>query len=77
MLISLDQFMFCWFSLGKYGPDETLSAAAYRWAIEGKRKYPRIVIDWIFSFLRLEENHCYNAWVSEKFGKQLPESYFR
>ena len=36
VLIALDQFLFCLATLGHSSPDETLSAAAWRWEQAGK-----------------------------------------
>lgn len=36
LLIALDQFLFVLVTLGHASPDETLSAAAYRWEAKGK-----------------------------------------
>ena len=63
MLISLDQFLFCVLSLGKYHPDMTLSAQCWKWEMENARKWPRQTVDWLFS--GFEKNHCYQSWLSE------------
>lgn len=75
MLISLDQFLLCWVTLGKYGPDETLSSLSYRWFITDKRKYPMLLIDALFSFLRIEDEHCKKSFEAERFKKHLPIEY--
>lgn len=50
-------------------PDETLSSRAYRWEQNGVRLWPRRVIDRLFFW---EENHCYQSYISEREGRQLP-----
>jgi hypothetical protein len=51
-------------------PDETLSSAAYRAeAARGFWGFWRPVIDWIFKPLDGPQ-HCYRAYLAEKFGKQ-------
>lgn len=74
-LIALDQFLFCTVTLGHSSPDETLSAAAWRWEQSGKRRgrILRPLIDKLFS--PLERDHCRAAWISEKTGAHLPPEY--
>lgn len=57
-------------------PDETLSASAWVGSSEGKRipRFARAVIDYIASKLG-ETDHCYNSYISELKGSQLPDSY--
>ena len=50
-------------------PDETLSSRAWRWQIAGKRSWPCRVIDRLFFW---EDAHCYQSYVSEREGRQLP-----
>lgn len=50
-------------------PDETLSSRAYRWEQNGVRSWPRRFIDRLFFW---EENHCYQSYISEREGRQLP-----
>lgn len=52
--------------------DETLSAAAWRWQMEGKRRWAYRLIDTLFFF---EPNHCQQAWRSELLRSHLPTSY--
>jgi hypothetical protein len=66
MLIALDQFLWCWITLGKYHPDITLSAQAWQWQLDGKRTWPRKVIDFIFR--PVEQDHCRASWIAEKQG---------
>lgn len=75
VLIALDQFLFCLATLGHSSPDETLSAAAWRWEQSGKLvgRVLRPLIDKLFSLL--ERDHCHQAWLSEKTGAHLPPEY--
>lgn len=50
-------------------PDETLSSRAYRWEQNGVRSWPRRVIDRLFFW---EKQHCYQSYLSEREGRQLP-----
>ena len=50
-------------------PDDTLSSRAYRWDVDGVRKWPRIVIDRLFFW---EKQHCQQSYLSEREGRQLP-----
>lgn len=50
-------------------PDETLSSRAFRWEQEGVRSWPRVVIDHLFFW---ETEHCYQSYISEREGRQLP-----
>lgn len=52
--------------------DETLSAAAYRWELEGKRTWPRTLIDTLFFW---EPHHCQASYESEIKRQQLPPHY--
>lgn len=72
--IALDQFLFCLFTLGHAAPDETLSAAAWRWETQGKwqGKILRPLIDALFWF---DPNHCAQSFLSERKGRQLPDEY--
>lgn len=74
LLIALDQFLFVLVTLGHASPDETLSAAAYRWEVKGKwqGRLLRPLIDGLFF---LEEHHCFSAYVSEWNRKQYPDEY--
>lgn len=72
--IALDQlgniFVSCLFR-EKAWADETLSAHAWRWQEEGKRKWPRRVID---AMLFWQDAHCRKAYENEKSRTQLPEA---
>lgn len=50
-------------------PDETLSSRAYRWEQDGVRLWPRRFIDRLFFW---DEQHCYQSYISEREGRQLP-----
>jgi hypothetical protein len=73
ILIATDQFLFCILSLGHYSPDETLSAAAWRWETQGIRAWPRQLIDWLFSIV--EQDHCRLSFEAERSKRQLPSAY--
>lgn len=75
VLIALDQFLFCLATLGHSSPDETLSAAAWRWGQSGKRRgrVLRPLIDALF--LPFERDHCQTAYLSELRGLHLPPEY--
>lgn len=64
LLIAIDQLLNAVFA--GY-PDETLSARAWRWSRDGKRDWPRSVLDFIFG-----ANHCQESYVSERVGRQRP-----
>lgn len=74
ILIAADQFfttIFCsifFYKEKSYG-DETLSCRAIRWELHGIRSWPKKLIDKIFFW---EHNRCYDSYVSEKEGRQLP-----
>lgn len=73
-LISLDQFLFNTVTLGHSSPDETLSAAAWRWERSGKRvgRILRPMIDTLFWF---DPAHCERSFEAERKGYQLPRQY--
>lgn len=50
--------------------DETLSAHAWRWHLEGVRDWPYRLID---VMLFWQKGHCRSAYESEVGGLQLPE----
>ena len=77
VLIALDQFLFCLATLGHSSPDETLSAAAWRWEQAGKLR-GRVLCPLIDAlFLPFERNHCETAYLSELRGLHLPPEYHR
>ena len=75
VLIALDQFLFCLATLGHSSPDETLSAAAWRWGQAGKLR-GRVLCPLIDAlFAPFERDHCRAAFESEKLGRHLPPEY--
>lgn len=75
VLIALDQFLFCLATLGHSSPDETLSAAAWRWEQAGKLR-GRVLCPLIDAlFLPFERDHCQMAYQSELRGLHLPPEY--
>ena len=74
-LIALDQFAFNTMTLGHSSPDETLSAAAWRWEQSGKLvgRVLRPLIDALF--WPFEPDHCRAAYLSELRGLHLPPEY--
>ncbi len=77
ILIALDQLLFSLLSLGSSCPDETFSAACWRWESHGllKGKVLRPCIDFIFLHIFKDINHCKESYLSEKVGRQLPKEY--
>lgn len=74
-LIALDQFLFNTLTLGHSSPDETLSAATWRWEQAGKLR-GRVLCPLIdLLFLPFERDHCRMAFESEKIGRHLPKEY--
>jgi hypothetical protein len=71
ILIALDQLVNTLF--GGF-PDETISAAAWRWELQGKRSWPRKLIDKLFWF---DHNHCERSYMSELENKHLHHHYRR
>ncbi len=47
--------------------DETISSRAWRLYLNGCR-WPARTINFLFQ----DRRHCYEAWLSEKLGRQLP-----
>lgn len=73
-LIAFDQFAFNTITLGHSSPDETLSAAAWRWERSGKR-VGRILRPAIDTLLWFDTDHCKKAFEAERKGYQLPRQY--
>ena len=67
--LALDQLLNA--VLGGY-PDESLSARAYRWDRDGKRSWPKKVINAMFFRMR---DHCYSAYHCEQELRHLPPEY--
>jgi hypothetical protein len=69
VLIALDQLLG---AIVTGWPDPTLSAWAWVWERDGKRAWPRRVIDRVAGLLG-DDNHCRESYRSEKRQRQLPE----
>jgi hypothetical protein len=71
ILIAIDQLATV--ILGGF-PDETLSSYAYRLDLQGKPggKLFRPLIDWLFSWQRLEDGHCKASYDEERLRLQFP-----
>ena len=68
VLIAVDQLLNAMF----HGwPDETISSRSYRWDKDNVRHWPRYIIDRI-ALIFGDKNHCYESYVSERIGRQLP-----
>ncbi len=73
MAIAIDQLgnvIVSIFFLEKAWADETLSAHAWRWHLDGVRDWPYRLID---TLLFWQQDHCRSAYESEVGGLQLPE----
>lgn len=71
LLIAIDQLANA--ALGNYC-DETLSSRCYRMDRDGKRSWPRKVVDTLFFW---EKEHCYESYMSERERAQLPPEFRR
>lgn len=70
VLIALDQLGN---ALLRGWPDETFSSRAFRWHKNGKRSWPKRIIDGIFFWDReTGKRHCELSYESEREGRQLP-----
>ena len=74
ILVSADQFlttMLCsiFFPTERSYADETLSCRSMRWEWNRVRKWPRRFIDRLFFW---EQDHCYQSYIFEREGRQLP-----
>lgn len=74
ILIALDQFLFCIFTLGHSKPIDTFSAAAWRLEQTGHwaGKLFRPAIDWMFRVFVRDKDHCRKAYENLMNGKYLP-----
>jgi len=74
-LIAIDQLLYVLLTLGGGMPDETISAALWRWERAGKiyGRLFRPLVDLLFS--PFENNHCYRSFVSEQLRRHLPREY--
>jgi len=70
ILIAIDQLLAA--IITKY-PDASLSAWAYVWERDGKRRWLRRLIDGLFFW---ESEHCYNSFLSERAQTQYPPWFF-
>lgn len=71
-LIAVDQLFNVLVSIflrEKAWADESLSAHAWRWELNGVRSWPRRWIDRLFFW---QGAHCKSSYESEKTGRQLP-----
>jgi hypothetical protein len=75
MLIALDQFLFVILTLGWAYPDETFSAACWRWYMYGKWYGKPLVKIIDFFFLPIEKDHCKLSHLAEINNKHLPRGY--
>ena len=50
-------------------PNETLSSRCWRWDRDGKRHWPRRMVDALFFW---EKNHCQESYESERLRMQMP-----
>lgn len=75
LLIALDQLLWVIVTLGHGSPDETISAALWRWELTGRwqGRWVRPVVD--FLFRPFEADHCRNAYEAERRRGQLPHHY--
>lgn len=69
IFLALDQLLNA--ILGGY-PDESLSARAYRWDVDGKRSWPKKIINAMFFWQR---DHCYSAYHCEQELRHMPPEY--
>lgn len=69
VLIALDQLAH---TLIGGQADETLSAAAWRWELQGKRVWPRKLIDRLFFW---DQDHCRTSYEAEIERRHLPGHY--
>lgn len=75
--LAVDQALFTLATLGYAYPDEAPSAAAWRLEQEGRwqGRLFRPLIDWVFSRLLKDNNHCRNAFMSEVLHRRMPPVY--
>lgn len=66
ILIALDQLCNTIFN---GWPDETFSSRCWRWSKDGKRDWPRKLVDGILFW---DKDHCRESYESERAGRQLP-----
>ena len=75
LLIAIDHLIFAVLTLGSCRRGETISAAVWALAQNGKLqgRIFRPVIDWLFTWI--ERNHCQVSYESEKHIYTKPERY--
>lgn len=66
ILIAVDQLINT--VAGGY-PDETFSSRCWRWSKDGKRDWPRKIVD---DILFWDKDHCRESYESELLRRQCP-----
>ena len=66
ILIAVDQLINT--VAGGY-PDETFSSRCWRWSKDGKRDWPRKIVD---GLLFWDKDHCRESYASELLRRQCP-----
>lgn len=69
ILIALDQLLSVVF-FAQAQPDETFSSMCWRWELDGKRSWPRKLVDRIFFF---DPDHCRTSYEAEQRREHMPE----
>lgn len=69
LFIAVDQFFNALFG---GSCEETISAVMWRWHADGKRHWPYYVVNCLFFW---QDDHCYQAYLSELDRKQLGDAY--
>ena len=72
--IAVDQLLYVLLTLGAGSPDETLSAAAWRWEQAGKLR-GRILCPLIDALFWFDPKHCRTSFESEVNRLHLPKEY--
>lgn len=78
VLIALDQLAYVLLTLGHGSPDETLSAALWRWELTGHwASFFRPFVDGLFYVITFgrDNNHCRDSYESELQRRHLPGHY--
>ena len=65
LAVAFDQFLFCVITLGHSDPDETISAAAFRWEKAG-RIQGRVLRPLIDRLFWLDPKHCEMSYNNEQ-----------
>ena len=66
ILIAVDQLVN---TLAGGYPDETFSSRCWRWSKDGKRDWPRKLVDGLFCW---DKDHCRESYESELLRRQCP-----